>query len=103
MDEQDKYHEQRVTAAKTKEAMERLIASEGWHILMGIVDGRREALEQQILHKCLEEGNSVYRQEFMKGQAYSLLLISQLPKATIEESSEVLGSIPLDDEDEGRG
>jgi hypothetical protein len=97
--------DQLVEAVKTREALTALIKSEGWAILQSTLKARRVALEQEVLHKCLGDGNSVYRQEFMKGQAYQVLLLEQLPDTIIETAGDAVEAIralltPEEQEDE---
>jgi len=89
-EEKGKHREQSIEAANIKEAMQALLTSKGWHIISESLTVRRKHLEDTILHQVLSDQNSVFRQEFMKGQAYQLLLLEQLPKVMLTDVEAVL-------------
>lgn len=86
--------EQRVQAAKTKEVLGRLVASEGWHMLLGIVQKRAGALQQSILMQPLSEDFSAYKQEFRKGHAVGLLEVFALAQQELMQANELLAALP---------
>lgn len=92
--------EQLVEAAKTKEVIQALVNSEGWHMLLDVMKARRASLEQQVLHQVLTDGNSVYRQEFMKGQAYQLLLIEQIPEQMLLDAEQVMAVLTPEEQED---
>jgi len=92
--------EQRVEAVKTKEAIDRLIASEGWHILREVLKARVEILRGLVMNSFLTDPGEVYKQEFIKGQAYELSQLLKTPGHILLDAEGIISLVPPDEKDE---
>lgn len=99
MDETDKHLEQLAEAVKTKEALQALLRSEGWDILRAILKDRHASLLNEVMYNCLDDTRSVYRQEYMKGQAYMIQFLLNMPGTLKEEAEAVVDTLPQAEDD----
>ena len=99
MNDSSKELEDQIEAVKTKEVLTALKRSEGWNILMDILKVRHERLINEVLYRCLDDTNSVHRQEFNKGQAYMLKFLMNMPDGLLEEAEAIIGINPQDEDE----
>lgn len=89
--------ERRKEAQKQKKAITALLSSEGWHTLLETIKGQERSRHDEFLLKPLEDGNAVYRQEFLKGEIAALRMVMALPELIVEAAQTVLDAIPEQD------
>lgn len=72
----------------------------GWIRLKEIVEGQVSARMGSVLFRVLEDQNSVFAQEYMKGEIQGLRLVLALPDQQMAEAEAVLAQLGLSDDDE---
>ena len=92
--------EQIVEAAKTKEILSRLKASEGWDTLQAIVSARAMAIQHSILAFPVEDEIGIYKQEFRKGHAIGLLEVAKILDQVLASAEDVAD---LEDDEDASG
>lgn len=93
-----------VHAKIRKKALEDLLESKGWSILVGIMQEQVEARTNQVVLLPIGEKFSIHEQEFMKGEITAYRTLMQLPVSEIEQSAAIIQAMPdgeLEDEEEG--
>lgn len=96
----DQWREQRRAAVIQKEAFRGLTQHPGWEKLREIIDGQIAARMGEVLYKVLGDANSVYAQEYMKGEIQGLRLVMALPDQQMAEAEALLSRLGLTDEDD---
>ena len=79
--------EQIAEAAKNKQAMESMLATDGWKLLEAAFRSQVENRKNQIIFKPTHE---VPDFEYMKGEVQGMELVLKLPVKLIEESKSIL-------------
>lgn len=83
-----------------KEALETLLKSHGWHILMKVLGDQMKMLENQILLTPLSSNEGVYMQEFNKGHRMGLTVFAQLPQQLVSQLEAVVEAISPNEDDD---
>lgn len=96
----DQWREQRRAAVIQKEAFRGLTQHPGWEKLREIVAGQIDARMGRVLYQVLDNENSVFAQEYMKGEIQGLRLVMALPDQQMAEAEAVLSRLGLVDEDD---
>lgn len=97
---EEQWREQRKAAVMQKESFRGLTQHPGWERLREIVEGQINARTGAVLFRVLEDQNSVFAQEYMKGEIQGLRLVLALPDQQMAEAEAVLAQLGLSDEDE---
>lgn len=92
--------EQRKAAVIQKESFRGLTQHPGWEKLSEIIEGQIGARISTVVFQALGDANSVYAQEYMKGEIGALKLVLSLPAQQMQEAEAVLSKLGLEDEDE---
>jgi len=90
-----------VDAVKVKAAMQQMMATEGWKMLVRQLVEQSESRKNKILG-ALDSADGVYEQEFKKGEIVGILLAVFLPKQILESADEVIKllSKTMEDQDD---
>lgn len=99
MTESDSRRGQRKAAVLQKESFRGLTQHPGWEKLKEIIEGQIGARTGAILFKVLADQNSVFAQEYMKGEVAALRLVLELPGQQMAEAEAVLSKLGLEEED----
>jgi hypothetical protein len=99
MNESDARRGQRKAAVLQKESFRGLTQHLGWENLKGILEAQISARIGRVLFQVLADQNSVFAQEYMKGEIAALKLVLELPGQQISEAEAVLSKLGLEDDD----
>lgn len=84
------YDPRRKEALKQKEALQALLNSPGWTILAGAIREQYELRLDKLVLEPLEDGNAVFRQEFLKGEMATLRLLPGLAQSMVDAAQMVI-------------
>lgn len=93
MDEEEALREGRDTrlsdAVRAKEAMQGLMATEGWKFLRNQLEEQIENRKAHVL-TALEGTNEIYEREFQKGEIVGIMLAIHLPQQMLNDADTVV-------------
>jgi len=87
------------TPLERKIALEALVKSTGWGLLVNIAKEQVRFREQKVLLTPLTSSSGVYAQEFEKGEAAGLRLLLKLPHSLLDSIQQELNEKEPQDDD----
>lgn len=79
-------------AIERKEALEALLRSQGWDILLGILREQVQTRTNLVMLSKVDS-NGLYAQEFTKGEVAALRMVINLPRALVDNFNSELRDV----------
>jgi hypothetical protein len=80
-------------AIRNVNALKKLVASEGWQILLDIAKEQMHNRREKIVLQPLSSMDEALPQEFMKGEVAGIQVLLSMPEVQIESSESILEAL----------